>query len=218
MEVEAKLETKRPAVLEALARRKRLAGYEVRAIGSRDLETIYLDTESGDLLRRGIAVRLRRADGGVELTLKTRGEARGALYRRPETTWRLRRMPRLPFRPAGRAGRELSRWTGGAPLAARIGTRTRRCALLVRRLGGSAPVAEIDLDRVQFFRPGAPQGPPGSGVHLYEVEVELLGGDERDLNALVRELRSRYELRASRKSKLERALSWSRTRARRSRR
>jgi hypothetical protein len=35
-----------------------------------------------------------------------------------------------------------------------IGTRIRRRAVLVRRSVGAAPIAEIDLDRVQFFRPG----------------------------------------------------------------
>ena len=214
MEVEAKLETKQPAILQALRRRRRLGPYEVRSLGCRDLETIYLDTERGDLVRRGIAVRLRRGEGGVQLTLKTRGESSGALHRRPETTWRLARMPRLPFRPAGRAGRELRRFTRGAPLAPRVGTRTRRCALLVRRIGGAAPVAEIDLDRVQFFRPGAREKARGSADRFYEVEVELLGGDERDLRALVRTLRSHYALRASRKSKLERALAWARAAAR----
>ena len=211
MEVEAKLETKRPAVLQALMRRRRLGPYEVRAVGCRNLETIYLDTDRGDLVRHRVAVRLRRGEGGVQLTLKTRGETSGALHRRPETTWRLPRMPRLPFRPAGSAARALRRFTRGAPLAACVGTRTRRWALLVRRVGGAAPVAEIDLDRVQFFRPGKRAAASGSADRFYEVEVELLGGDERDLRALVRTLRRRYPLRASRKSKLERALAWARS-------
>ena len=60
MEVEAKLEATQPSVLHAIARRKRLGPYELRSVGTRDLETVYLDTARANLLRRGIALRLRR--------------------------------------------------------------------------------------------------------------------------------------------------------------
>jgi inorganic triphosphatase YgiF len=86
-----------------------------------------------------------------------------------------------------------------------IGTRIRRRALLVRRHGGAPPIAEIDLDSVEFFHPGEVVA---AGGRFHEVEVELLGGDESDLERLVRCLRRRYELRPSRLSKLERALQW----------
>jgi len=208
MEVEAKLETTQPAVLDAIARRKRLGPYELRSVGTRELETVYLDTAGGSLLRRGIALRLRRAKQSVELTLKQPGEVSGGVHRRPETTWHLARMPSLPFRPAGRVGRALRRWTAGGALFPRVGTRMRRHALVVRHPDGGAPVAEIDLDRVEFFRPGETGATRNASARFYEVEVELLGGDAGDLRALVRTLRERYKLRASRKSKLERALRW----------
>jgi inorganic triphosphatase YgiF len=208
MEVEAKLEAPQPAVLDAIARRKRLGPYEIRSVGTRDLETVYLDTARANLLSRGIALRLRRAKDTFELTLKLPGEVSRGVHRRPETTWRLRRMPSLPFRPSGRLGRELSRWTAGGPLLPTVGTRVRRHALFVRHPGGGAPVAEVDLDRVEFFRPGEPNASRRADARFYEVEVELLGGDEGDLRKLVRALRERYPLRGTRKSKLERALRW----------
>jgi inorganic triphosphatase YgiF len=92
-----------------------------------------------------------------------------------------------------------------------VGTRIRRSAVMVVRRGGVAPVAEIACDEVRFFRPDASGG--GSSEPSYEVEVELLGGEERDLRAIVREIRARYRLRASRGSKLERALRWAGVRA-----
>ena len=208
MEVEAKLEATQPSVLDAIARRKRLGPYEVRSVGMRDLETVYLDTARANLLRRGIALRLRRAKGTIELTLKLPGEVSRGVHRRPETTWRLRRMPALPYRPRGPLARQLRRWTAGRPLLPTVGTRVRRHALLVRHPGGSSPVAELDIDRVEFFRPGEPDASSRADARFYEVEVELLGGDEGDLRTLVRALRERYPLRGTRKSKLERALRW----------
>jgi hypothetical protein len=56
MEVEAKLTADRPSILDAIARRRRLGSYELRAVGAQALETVYLDAERRDLLRR------RRAD------------------------------------------------------------------------------------------------------------------------------------------------------------
>lgn len=210
MEVEAKLVARNARVLAAVARRKRLGRYVLDAVGTRELETVYLDTASGDLTRRHIALRVRRSKHRVEVTLKLPGDVSRGVHRRPESTWRLRRMPRLPFRPSGRIARELRRWDRAAPLLPLVGTRIHRRALVVRRPGGGAPVAEIDLDRVEFFQPDAPAAAPRGSARFHEIEVELLGGDERDLRALVRTLRRRYPLRASRLSKLERALRWAR--------
>jgi inorganic triphosphatase YgiF len=126
-------------------------------------------------------------------------------------------MPTLPLRRV--APRELrdrlSRWVGNRDLVPLIGTRIRRRALLVRRHGGAPPIAEIDLDSVELFHPGEAVA---AGGRFYEVEVELLGGDESDLERLVRSLRRRYALRPSRLSRLERALHWGGIPAPRSRR
>jgi inorganic triphosphatase YgiF len=206
MEVEAKLAADRSAILAAIARRKRLGPYELRAVGERALETVYLDTGKRDLLRRGIGLRLRKTSHGAELTLKLPGAVASAVHRRPESTWHLRRMPTLPLRLRPREFRDrLCRWTGNRELVPLIGTRIRRRALLVRRRAGAAPIAEIDLDRVEFFHPGQAVA---AGGRFYEVEVELLGGDDSDLERLVQALRRRYALRPSRLSKLERALRW----------
>ena len=208
MEVEAKLATRRRATLEAIGARRVLGDYRLRPVASRDLETIYLDTPRKDLLRAGIALRLRRARGGVELTLKRSGKTEGVVHSRPETTWSLRRMPRLPLALRRRElRRELAGVTGGRPLIPLVGTRIRRRAILVVRRGGSAPVAEIACDEVTYFLPAQREVRPSRGDD-YEVEVELLGGEIKDLRAIVRALRARYALVPSSASKLARALAW----------
>ena len=213
MEVEAKLATRRRATLDAIGARRVLGDYRLRAVAARDLETIYLDTPRKDLLRASIALRLRRTRGGVELTLKRSGTTDGVVHSRPETTWSLRRMPRLPLALKSRElRRELAGVTGGRPLVPLVGTRIRRRAILVVRRGGSAPVAEIACDEVKYFQPGRREAPASRGDD-YEVEVELLGGEKKDLRAIVRALRTRYALVPSSASKLERALEWAGIRA-----
>src|SRR5262245_5837292 len=169
MEVEAKLEAPSGAIFRSLIRRKRLGRYYLHAVGVRDLETIYLDTARKDLLRRRIALRIRR-NGRVEMTIKLPGEVARGIHRRPERTWHLARMPVLPLRPRGRGLCDrLPRALGNAELGPLVGTRVRRRALVVRRRGRGAPLAEIDLDRVEFFRPGM-AGARSS--RSYEIEVE----------------------------------------------
>ncbi len=201
MEVEAKLLAPSRAALAAIARRKRLGRYRLTPIGERRLETIYLDTRRRDLQRRRIALRVRRGGGRFELTLKLPGEVARAVHRREEVTVRLRRMPTFPFRPSGSAlARRVLGWTRGRPLEALVVTRVARRVLLVRRAPRGAPLAEIDLDAVELALPD------GTRRRYFEVEIELLGGSENDLEVLVEALRERYALKTSKRSKLERAL------------
>jgi inorganic triphosphatase YgiF len=214
MEIEAKLRAPRERILDEIGRLRRLAGWSIRALAERELETVYLDTPRRDLMRAGVTFRVRRARAGVELTIKLAGGVSGAVHRRAEWTWRRRRMPRLQLRhlpPSLRA--RLEPWTGRRPLVALVGTRIRRRPLLVRRRGGGVPLAEIDLDRVRFFRPGAEHRPGGQSRLSYEVEIELLGGSERDLARLTQAVADRHGLRPARASKLARALRWSASRA-----
>jgi triphosphatase len=209
MEVEAKLEAPNRATFRSLLRRKRLGRYDLHPVGVHDLETTYLDTADKNLLRRRIALRIRRSERRVEMTIKLPGEVVRGIHRRPEKTWRLARMPVLPLRPRSRALRDrLPRGLAAAELGPLVVTRVQRRALVVRRRGRGAPLAEIDLDRVEFVLPG--RATPSS--RSYEIEVELLGGDEGDLQRIVRALREDYALKPSRQSKFERALRWAKIR------
>ena len=209
MEIEAKLRARGPSVLDAIARLRRLGGYQLRPLARRDLETRYLDTSRRDLLRAGIAFRLRSTGDGVELTVKEAGSVAAGVHRRVESTWHRTRMPRFPLRRLPPALRDrLERWTGRRPLVPLVGTRIHRTVLLAHRRGGGRPVAEIDLDRVVFFHVARNGVPSEQSRPSYEVEIELLGGSEDDLARLVRGLRAHHDLRAAPLSKLARALRW----------
>src|SRR5262245_40888239 len=119
MEVEAKLAVDRLATLSAIARRRRLGPYALRAVAAQALEAVYFDTEARDLLRHGAALRLPRTSAGLELTLKRSGVVASGIHRRPESTWRLPRMPPLPLRL--RAGELRNRSRAGR----RVGTSSR---------------------------------------------------------------------------------------------
>jgi inorganic triphosphatase YgiF len=148
MEVEAKLAADRPTTLSAIARRRRLGPYELCAVAAWELETVYLDTRGKDLLRRGAALRLRQTPAGVELTLKLPGTVASGVHRRPESTWRMRRMPLLPLRLRSRRLRgPWSRWTKDRDLVPLFGTRFQRRAVLVRRRYPLRPSRLSKLER-----------------------------------------------------------------------
>jgi inorganic triphosphatase YgiF len=210
MEVEAKLTTARKSVLDDVARLTRLSGFELHALRPLALETVYLDTAREDLVRARVAFRARDTGQGIELTLKESGTQEGVVHRRPERTWHVSRMPAFPFVPrTAELRRALAPWTRGVPLDVLVGTRVTRRPIEVRRPGGRAAVAEIDLDEVRFF---TARGHAVSRTR-YEVEVELgAAGNDLDLARIVRALRRRYELAPAARSKLEQALRWARHR------
>ncbi len=209
VEVGAEFPAASLAVLAAIARRRRLGPFRLTPLGTQALETIYLDTRRRDLLRRRIALRIRRIGRAYEFTLKLPGKVAGAIHRRPETTVRLRRMPVFPFRPGGdTVGRRVRRWALGRPLEPLVATRVERRVVLVRRGGRGAPIAEIDLDSVELRLPRGVKEGNRAPSRYFEVEVELRSGTEKELERIVAELRRRYPLKTSKRSKFERALRW----------
>jgi inorganic triphosphatase YgiF len=73
-----------PGQAERLKRHPALRAVSPHRAVVADLDAIYFDTPSLELHAQGIAVRLREADGRWVQTVKTRGQTRGALHRRPE--------------------------------------------------------------------------------------------------------------------------------------
>jgi triphosphatase len=206
MEVEAKLAAPSGDVLEQIAKRSEIAGLHAAPRPLEPLETSYLDTPDRTLQKARVAVRIRRAPGGVELTVKRPGEHEGHVHRRPEWTIALPAAPEFP-------------WAGNAELLAELGplelhgglspiieTLVRRRPIDLRDADGNF-VAELALDEVRFRRPSG-RGDSAESAASFEVEVELRDGDEAVLARVVEALRRDYPLEPARLSKLERALRW----------
>jgi len=201
LEVEAKLAAASVDVLDAIASLDRLLEYRLKCGPAESLDTLYVDTPGRALRAATIAVRFRRHSRGTELTVKRQGERKGDVHRRPEWTIPVPERPTFPWCVEGALAENLAPLVLREPLVGLVETRIRRRA--VRVLRGRTAVVEIDLDEVRFARPDGDRSDP-----TFEVEVELLDGEEAELHAVVDELRRRHPLVPARLSKLERALRW----------
>lgn len=200
LEVEAKLAAPSMDVLDAIAAFDGWVDYRAECRAAESLDTLYVDTPSGALRAAAIAVRFRDDSRGTELTVKREGERGEVVHRRPEWTIRIDSRPTFPWWVEGPLADHLAPLILVEPLVPMLSTRIRRRA--VRLFRGNRSAVEIDLDEVQFARDGA------CSATTFEVEIELVDGEEAELGAIVDELRRRHPLVPSRLSKLERALRW----------
>ena len=186
-EVEATLavSSETPAeVAERIAALDGLGPYRFHWLDVRELRDVYLDTPARELEERGLALRLRREDGGWWITLK--GPARpapgGAVERSElELEWSRAAFGRilgalrsrgveLPGASSATCGPDAGDPRG---VAAEAGfrviqdRRTRRARARVEAAdGGEGPLAWIVVDTVRF------RTASGQGVRHREVEIE----------------------------------------------
>ncbi len=206
-EIEAKLLTPRESDMRSIARLTRIGPYPLRPRAAAHLHSVYVDTASLTLARHGVALRLRRCGGQWEATAKWEGHVRGAVHERPELTIQLPAPPRMPFSlPEGALHTRLAALVAGRVLQPVLITDIyrRRLEVLPRgATGKEEPVAELALDRVHL------RGPAGgrSEDKYLEVEIELRHGQRRDVTAVARLLRQRFDLVPSRDSKFSRGLA-----------
>lgn len=192
LEVEIKLLPRRLADLDVLARRVRFGAFGLRARGTAQLYSVYLDTRGRSLWRHGVALRLRERRGQWEATAKWMGRVHGALHERPELTVRLRaRPPGRRFElPEGPLLDRLDAIVAGRAIEPILVTEIERRLFDVVRVGRRAPsransLAELALDRVRLRAPGK----RGALLDEYgEVEIELRAGSRAD----IRELGARF--------------------------
>jgi inorganic triphosphatase YgiF len=201
-EVEAKLRAPSVRVLDRIAALETIAGSRVEPRPLLRLETLYVDTASGALRAAEVAVRFRNDGAATELTVKRRGDVRDDIHRRPEWTVRLEAPPVFPYEVREPLAGEIGDVALDGPLLPLVETAILRRPLHVQRDGRL--IAEIDLDEVEFRIPGTGARSEPS----FEVEVESVDGDEREIVAIVSELRAHHPLEPARRSKLERALDW----------
>lgn len=181
----------------------RLGGHRLRPKTSVRLRDTYLDTPGGDLAERGLALRVRRADGRDLLTLKggSRSSEAGEADRLElEAPWSTEAVAEVVealrergVEPPGPDGREPPRPEGDpvAALEAR-GWRvvqeraTDRSRWDLLPAGGPEPVAELAVDATRF-----PAG--DEAVEHHELEVEAVGsGGVEVLREVAGDLRDRF--------------------------
>lgn len=189
MEIEIKL-TLESRSANRLRRHPALKGVEP---SSNRLFSVYFDTPAADLLRAGVALRLRRAGLHWVQTMKARAGSGGVLARRPE--WEVRvtgKRPDLEVMPA--EARLLIPAGVAAALTPIFETEFRRTTWVVEQ-GGS--LIEVALDRGEI-RAG------GQAWPISELELELKSGEINDLFDLAECLLADLPLRLEPRSKAQR--------------
>jgi inorganic triphosphatase YgiF len=202
METELKLLLE-PADLRRLRRDPRIKALQQGRAATRRVRSVYYDTPERDLLRAGLALRLR-SDGGRWLqTLKTEGRAAAGLHVREEWEWPLPGEALDFGLLAAIPEAKLLRAPGlRATLRPVFATEFERTRLKLAFSDGSQ--AELCLD----------SGRVGSGrrsVAISEAEIELVSGSRARLFELALELLDRVPLRLGAQSKAERGYALART-------
>ena len=161
----------------------------------RRLESVYFDTEDGDLMRHGLALRVRRSKGAYVMGLKKAAESKRGFFDRDELeVTSPSAEPNLALFGEAVAG-EIEEVAGGKPLAAKFGSDIRRATRTVEFGGASIEVA-VD----QGFLFAGEQREPTS-----EIELELKSGEPTALIDFGLSLADALDVRLCVRSKAERA-------------
>jgi hypothetical protein len=179
----------------ALMRRQDLAGFTLEPMPPLTLRDRYYDTGQGDLLARGLMLRVREQEGQATATLREFGESeRGRTRVQQVLDWEVDPAAGLPDGPVLRSARE---FVGDMPLAEIVGFRQYRTP---RGLYDRDRIVGILLlDVVAYdFEPG---------MHLSnEVELELVREGNAGDHARVEEALQGSDLERDARSKFERAV------------
>jgi CHAD domain-containing protein len=201
IEVELKFRLRDRAAADRFVASEELGRFKaVSPVRTTQLEDRYLDTKDGSLARAGFAARLRGSGGGTVVSVKStaRRPTNGGLHRREELEGPADRTSGPHEWPASDARSLMLELCGDEPLVELVTIRQLRRR---RELRDGATVAELSLDEVDVVA--------RSRVveRFTELEVELVRGDERRLQALGETLATDPDLRHARGSKLEAALA-----------
>ncbi|HVA87393.1 MAG TPA: CYTH domain-containing protein, partial [Candidatus Saccharimonadales bacterium] len=161
-------------------------------------EDRYLDTRDGALDRAGFSARLRQMHATTVVNVKSTQQSEGSLQRRTELEGPADRTLAPIAWPASPARSLILELCGDVPLVERVMIRQLRRK---RRLRAGETTVEVSVDEVDVL----------SRTQLVdqfvELEIELISGDEGPLLELRDVLDADPELRPSRVSKLQAALS-----------
>jgi len=185
-----------PQDLRRLRRDPRVKALQAGRASTRRVHSVYYDTPRQDLLRAGLALRLRRDGRRWLQTLKSRGQATAGLHLREEWEWPLPGealdFGLLAATPEGKLFRAPRLRAALRPIFSTEFTRTSL------RLGfADGSLAELCLDSGEIR-----SGRRASAIS--EAEFELLAGSTVRLYELALELVERLPLRLGQASKAER--------------
>jgi inorganic triphosphatase YgiF len=193
-EIEWKLTTRDSSVLDDLAGRDELAGYELRSSPPRQLSDQYWDTPDRRLSACDWGLRIRVDDGLEQFTIKRAASRQAGLFQRDELE--------LPATPENWAEIRAQLESAGVPLegdhgvagppsvwlasAGLVRTQERSTQRRIRiAIQQNQHLAELALDLSTYYL-GAYE------VTFREVEVEALTPESRHVDALARALLRQY--------------------------
>lgn len=198
-ETEAKYHLSSPLSPTALAD-LRLAPYTLRLQKEERQRDSLLDTADHTLYHLGYALRVRRIQRQLVVTLKRPGAVSGSVHIREELEAPVAAADSLaPRRWPPAVGAPVLALIGDAPILPLVELHTQRATWRVERAGQL--VAELVVDNGTLIAHGAT-------ANIQEVEVELKGeGATDDLHRLDRRLRKRLGLTPERQSKFARGMA-----------
>jgi CHAD domain-containing protein len=202
-EVELKLTLGDPRDAEKIVALLVALGFEITPGKTVHNEDLYLDTFEWTLLRHGLSLRLRVADGRRLYTLKSVGVVHEGIADRFELEVPVSRKTADPTAITAKAiRRRVDPVIWPRKLLEQVMVRTERRTY---RLSGSSGLrVELAFDVSRFQARGL--NARRMARRLYEMEAELLRGDAEELSRISRELVERLACRPSARSKLEAAM------------
>lgn len=193
-EIELKLEIE-PSALPRLARHPRIRASAQGRARTRQLHTVYFDTEDLALARNGLELRIRQADRSFRQTVKAEASERGALFDRVESECAVEGdAPQVDRIPEPALRERVWRTVAGRPLAPVFETHVRRTRRLLRE---GDDELELCQDVGEVVAGGVRQA-------ICELELEVRQGSPAFAFDLALELLGSVELRPARGSKAAR--------------
>ena len=209
-EIEWQFDVAEVEPVEGWLRRRSRCGIVVAPEPTDEILDVYYDSEDRILHRAGYALRVRKAGGGVECTIKSLAPAEDGLSRRREISESLRDAEPANLKETpGPVGETLRALLGDRGLRRmfEIHTHRRRFAL-ERAASPNEPEGGVRIGEVLIDTSEIPRGEGEEPVRLRRVEVEAAAGTlpPPDLRGLVDEMRSDLGLSPASLSKYEAGL------------
>lgn len=200
MEIEAKFTISDPTTLHQLHKLDHLGNYIISPGIVKQVKDSYLDTPARDLLAAGYALRRRESGGQSVMALKGLGGVDGVVHRREELEVALPPTPEARQIWLGsQLYARLFQITGEDVLSLLFALTQQRTVSRISLDG--RPVAELSLDEASYLIDGHTET-------CYELEIELAEtGTEADLDTLINNLQTEWNLDPQPLSKFERGLA-----------